>query len=174
MLGQPISVASYNLADEGGSMRKKRLFAFSLMIGLSGSFITLQTDSARIAPAQDAKVKQGGLINGCSDSVIDALDAITGPKASDKNKVIEQFDLPETQKLWDDAQKAMLEFEKRDQYDFAINRWNVAARPIRAGESCLKCHNDKPIARNADGSMVIEGRGNLDLYTFDARSKTPI
>src|SRR5262245_3698370 len=77
-------------------------------------------------------------------------------------------------KLWDDAQKAMLEFEKRDQYDFAVNRWNVAARPIRAGESCLQCHNNKPMARNADGVTVIGRRGNLDLYAFEARSKTPI
>jgi len=259
MSGQLITAASYNLADEGGSMRKKRLFEFSLIIALSASFITLQINPARIASAQDAKVKKDGLINGCSDSVIDALDeciqkrfrqfdtrfgitrmrpltlhenyfrpetqaerdavaeldkggwqvafylvgrrilgpkpdmtkfrpilggdthpiingpiAITSPKIFDKNKVMEQFDLPETQKLWDDAQKAMLEFEKRDQYDFAINRWKVAARPIRAGEPCLKCHTDKPIARNADGSLVIVGKGNLGLYAYDAHSKTPI
>src|SRR5262245_19802231 len=74
MLGQPINVASNNLADEGGSMRKKRLFAFSLIIAISASFVTLQTNSARIASAQDAKVKQDGFITGCSETVIDALD----------------------------------------------------------------------------------------------------
>src|SRR5262245_59250752 len=53
-------------------MRKKRLFAFSLMIGLSASFITLQINSAITASAQDTKVKQEGFISECS--VIDLLD----------------------------------------------------------------------------------------------------
>src|SRR5262245_35866262 len=206
-------------------MRKKRLFAFSLMIGLTASFITLQINPAITAPAQDAKVKQNGLISGCSDSVIDALDeciqerfsksdmrfgalritpttlhmnyfqtetqsereaiselekggwqvafylagrrilgtkpdltkpmlridgqdhpiingpiAITSPVIFNRIRMIEQFDLPEPQKLWDDAQKAMLEFEKKDQYGFSFGKWSVAARPIRAKEACLKCH----------------------------------
>jgi len=55
-------------------MRKKRLFAFSLMIVLSALFITPQINPARIASAQDAKVKQDGFITGCSETVIDALD----------------------------------------------------------------------------------------------------
>jgi len=228
-------------------MRKKRLIAFSLMIGLSATFITLQTISSRPASAQDAKGKQDGFITGCSETVIDALDecmqkrfsnvdklfgldrvrpsmlhmdyflaetqsereaiselekggwqvafylvgrrilgpkpdltkpdrtyldfypAIKGPIAItpcivfddhgrawdynagpttinssitiDKKKMIEQFDLPETQKMWDDAQKAMLEFDKKDQYDFSFGKWSVAARPIRAKEACLKCHS---------------------------------
>src|SRR5262245_54979310 len=74
MLGQLINVTSYNLADEGGSMRKKRLFAISLMIVLSALFITLQINPARIASTQEAKVKQDGFIAGCSETVIDALD----------------------------------------------------------------------------------------------------
>ena len=47
-------------------MRKKRLFALLLMIGLSALFIALQINSARIASAQDAKIKQEGFINGRS------------------------------------------------------------------------------------------------------------
>jgi len=39
-------------------MRKKRLFEFSLIIALSASFITLQINPARIASAQDAKVRR--------------------------------------------------------------------------------------------------------------------
>ena len=53
-------------------MRKKRLFAFSLMIGLSASLITLQIKSAITAPAPDPKVKQERFISECS--VIDLLD----------------------------------------------------------------------------------------------------
>src|SRR5215470_14819581 len=74
MLGQPINVAGDNPADEGGSMRKKRLFVFSLIIALSASFVTLQINPVRIASAQDPKVKQDGFILGCSETVIDALD----------------------------------------------------------------------------------------------------
>jgi len=233
-------------------MRKKRLFAFSLIIALSASFLTLQINPARIASAQDPKVKQDGFITGCSETVIDALDeriqerfskaemffgydrvtpptlhvnyfvaetrsereaiselekggwqvafylvgrrvlgpkpnftelsllfpgqypsvingplAITAPSrfeerepdsASDSRtrssailrnipnvaNMIEQFELPEPMSMWDDAQKAMLEFEKRDQYDFSSGKWSIAARPIRAKESCLKCHTGDP------------------------------
>ncbi len=76
-------------------------------------------------------------------SLIIALSAsfITEPFIRDQKKMVEQFELPEPLKIWDDAQKAMLEFEKKDQYDFSFGKWSVAARPIRAKESCLKCHN---------------------------------
>ena len=230
-------------------MRKKRLFRFSLIFALSASFITVQINPARIASAQDPKVKMDGFITGCSETVIDALneciqerfskadtlfgidrvappsyhvshfiaetqgerDAISelerggwqvafylagrrilglkpvmtnpapfypdynyhiinGPIAitpsiisderergravdyslrpfvtassvmRDQKDMIEQLELPEPLKIWDDAQKAMREFEKKDQYDFSFGKWSVAARPIRAKESCLKCH----------------------------------
>jgi hypothetical protein len=266
MPGQPINVASINLADEGGSMRKKRLFAFSLIIALSASFVTLQINPARIAWAQDPKVKQDGFITGCSETVIDALDeciqerfskadmlfgydrvtpqtlhvnyfmaetrsereaiaelekggwqvafylvgrrvlgpkpnlaelrlsfpgqypsiingplAITAPSnfeerepnsARDSStrssailrnmlnleKMIEQFELPEPMSIWDDAQKAMLEFEKRDQYDFSSGKWSIAARPIRAKEACLKCHTGDPATtRGLPRGVYLDG-----------------
>jgi hypothetical protein len=231
-------------------MRKKRLFAFSLMIGLPALLMTLQADSARIATAQDTKVKQDGFITGCSETVIDALDeciqerfskadvafgyervapqtrhlnrfmaetqnereaiselekdgwqvafylvgrrvlgpkpdlpepqlrylfpyppvihgpiAITAPskfeeratvgraetgplgiyrKNYSENEMIEEFELPEPMSIWDNARKAAIEFEKRDQYDFSFGKWSIAARPIRAKESCLKCHTGDP------------------------------
>src|SRR5262249_26799878 len=59
---------------------------------------------------------------------------------SGRKKMIEQLELPTRQEIRDDARKAMLEFEKRDQYDFSFGKWSVAARPIRAKEACLKCH----------------------------------
>jgi hypothetical protein len=234
-------------------MRKKRLVAFSLMIGLWASFITPQIDSAITASAQDAKPRQDGFIAGCSETVIDALDKciqerfskfdmrfgfgrvaqpmpainrfvaetqsereaiselekggwqvafylvgrrildpkpvktnladlanleiippvhdssiIAGPIAitpsiildererardhrtgqivtipsdiSGRKKMLEQLELPTRQEIRDDARKAMLEFEKRDQYDFSFRKWSIAARPIRAKEACLKCH----------------------------------
>jgi hypothetical protein len=235
-------------------MRKKRLFAFSLIIALSVSYVTPQTNPGHIASAQDLKVKQDGFITGCSETMIDALDeciqerfsksdqvfgydrvtartrhvnrfeaenqsereaiselekdgwqvafyligrrvlgqkpdlselkwrfrfqypsvihgpvAITAPSKFEERgrnpardsrtgsfpmildtynynegKMIEQFELPEPMSIWDDAQKAMLAFEKRDQYDFSYGKWSIAARPIRAKEACLKCHTGDP------------------------------
>jgi hypothetical protein len=280
MLGQSINVASYNLADEGGSMRKKRLFEFSLIIALSASFITLQINPARIASAQDPKVKMDGFITGCSETVIDALDEciqerfskadplfgidrvappsyhvshfiaetqgerdaiselerggwqvafylagrrmlgpkpvmtnpapfyldynyqiINGPIAitpsiisderergrapdyrlgsivtassvmRDQRDMIEQLELPEPLKIWDDAQKAMREFEKKDQYDFSFGKWSVAARPIRAKESCLKCHTGN--ARNAPGLTSPKAGDALGvaMYAYARKQK---
>lgn len=60
--------------------------------------------------------------------------------SSGRKKMRERLGLPELPEIWDDAKKAMLEFEKRDQYDFSFGKWSIAARPIRAKEACLKCH----------------------------------
>ncbi|HMB30048.1 MAG TPA: hypothetical protein VKS99_18195, partial [Blastocatellia bacterium] len=60
---------------------------------------------------------------------------------SGRKKMLEQLELPTRQEIRDDARKAMMEFEKRDQYDFSFRKWSVAARPIRAKEACLKCHS---------------------------------
>ena len=278
MLGNPINVAGNNLADEGDSMRKKRLFAFSLIIALSALFITPQIVPARIASAQNAKLKQDGFITGCSDSVIDALDKciqerfskadmlfgfgrvtpptlhanyleaktesereaisdlekdgwqvafylvgrsvlgptpdlkilthqfpgltnpiINGPIAitpstifddrerardyragptvnfpslvSERRKMIEQLKLPEPLNIWDDARKAMLEFEKRDQYDFSFRKWNIAARPIRAKEACLKCHTgDGPTAPGLTPPKVGDALG-VAMYAYARKQK---
>jgi hypothetical protein len=202
-------------------MQKKRLFAFSLMIGLWASFITPQIDSAITASAQNAKPRQDGFIIGCSETVIDALDEciqkrfskaddglfgmdrvepstehvrsflpitmeereaiselerdgwqvgfylagrrVLEPKPERRlpyggyrgfggpilispqirlDRPIEQIELPEAGDLWNHAQKAMLSFDSKDQYDFSFGKWSMAARPIRAKESCLKCHNN--------------------------------
>ena len=69
-------------------MRKKRLYAFSLAIGLSALFITPQIDSRIKASAQNAGVKQDGFLIGCSETVIDALDECVQKRFS-------KVDLPE-------------------------------------------------------------------------------
>ncbi|HKQ89864.1 MAG TPA: hypothetical protein VJZ77_04210 [Blastocatellia bacterium] len=250
-------------------MWKKRLFAFSLIIALSVSFLTLQTNPGPIASAQDVKVKQDGFIAGCSETVIDALNeciqkrfskfdmrlgltrivtiklpfdhfvaetqsereaiselekggwqvafylvgrrilgtkldtlpgmhisvhdnrVINGPVAitpstifdkrdhgtgqilatssvgSNWRKTLEQLDLPELTEIWDDARKAMLEFEKRDQYDFSFRKWNIAARPIRAKEACLKCHTDEsPLAPPKVGDAL-----GVAMYAYAHKQK---
>lgn len=251
-------------------MQRKRLFAFSLAIGMLASFITLRFHSAPVASAQDAKLKREGFIIGCSETVIDALDeriqerfsksdqifgyervaprtrhlnrfvaetqsesdviselekdgwqvafylvgrhvlgqkpdfsehkwrygvkyppiihgpvaitAISRPEEIERGpardsttgslaifrdiynyneeKLIEQFELPEPMSIWDDARRAMLAFEKSDQYDFSFGKWDIAARPIRAKEACLKCHTGDPAAtQGALRRIYLDGGG---------------
>jgi hypothetical protein len=85
--------------------------------------------------------------------------------------MVEQFELPAPLKIWDDAQKAMLEFEKRDQYDFSFGKWSVSARPIRAKESCLMCHTGN--AMNAPGLTPPKAGDALGvaMYAY-ARKRT--
>ena len=223
--GWDFQTCSY-FADEGDSMRKKRLFAFSLMIGLSASFITLQIKPAITAPFQDAKVKQESFTSRCS--VIDPLDECIQQRFSKADTIfgfarvatatvtkdgkliptgagpikrghkhffqaetemeraviadlersglqvgfylcegsphytttnpegILAFDgvrgpvvvtsiaanlqLPESSKVWREAKNALRSFKERDKYEFAVENWEVTARPIRARESCLECH----------------------------------
>jgi hypothetical protein len=250
-------------------MWKKRLFAFSLIIALSASFITPQNDPGSVASAQDAKIKQDGFIAGCSETVIDALDEciqkrfskfdmrlgaariltiklpfdhfvaetpgereaitelekggwqvafyligrrilgtrpdtlpgipvsahdsrdINGPIAitpstifderdhgtgqvvatssviSNWRKTLQQLELPELREIWDDARKAMLVFEKRDQYDFSFRKWSIAARPIRAKEACLKCHTGEvPLAAPKVGDAL-----GVAMYAYARKQK---
>jgi hypothetical protein len=210
-------------------MRKKRPFAFSLMIGLSTLFIILQSNSARIAPAQDAMLKQDGLILECSSSALDALDECiqerfskvdtmfgisrislgtltedgkfipTGPTykghkhffqaetnleraaindlersglqvgfylcggsrrvtATNPEGILvfdsfrgpvvitpsaSNLELPDGSEVLKEAKNALRSFKEKNQYDFGVEKWKVAARPIRARESCLECHRHK-------------------------------
>jgi hypothetical protein len=250
-------------------MWKKRLFAFSMIIAFSVSFITPQTNPGPVVSAQDAKIKQDGFIRGCSETVIDALDEcmqkrfnkfdmrlglsrivtiklpfdhfvaetpseretiselekggwqvafylvgrrilgtrldtlpgipisahdsrdINGPIAitpstifderdhgtgqivanssviSNWRKTLKQLDLPELTEIWDDARKAMLVFEKRDQYDFSYRKWSIAARPIRAKEACLKCHTgEAPLAPPKVGDAL-----GVAMYAYARKQK---
>ena len=263
-------------------MRKNRLFAFSLIIALSASFVILQINSASIASAQDAKVKQDGFIAGCSETVIDALDKciqerfskfdmgfglgrvaqpmpaidrfvaetqsereaiselekggwqvafylagrpILDPKPgkinladlsnlviiphdssiiggpivitpsiifdererardhstgqilttpsdiSGRKKMIEQLELPNRQEIRDDARKAMLEFEKKDQYDFSFRKWSIAARPIRAKEACLKCHAGEGFTAPGLAPPKVGDALGVAMYAYARRQK---
>jgi len=200
-------------------MRKRRLFAFSLMIGLSASFITLRINSAITAPAQDGKAKPGGFLSGCSmidplDDCIQArfkeADRIFGyarvtpethiymfhPKNEEERLAVSELeqegwrvgfylagwrimdsepeisrqnsgnmyrrhpvihgplpitvnaareDLPVATELRDHAKKAMAAFDTLNQYEFSVQNWSFIARPIRAEEMCLRCHNPRPL-----------------------------
>jgi hypothetical protein len=226
------------------------------MIGLSALFVTLRINSAGIASAQDAKVKQGGFINGCSDSVIDALDECIqkrfskadgvfgrarvetstdhvrafSPETQEERgviselerggwqvgfylagrrvleskpehrlldggyrglggpvlivpqiqprRVIEPTGLPDPGVLWEHAQKAILSFDSKNQYDFSVWKWSVIARPIRAKESCLQCHNNfkygntVPIARAPSPTPLKVGDAiGVAMYAYARKQR---
>jgi hypothetical protein len=82
----------------------------------------------------------------------------------DQDKLTEMLRLPKRQSLMDHVKSAMVEFDKRDRYDFAIGKWMFAARPIRAQESCLKCHNSNA---TANGYWRIENPTASPDHTSD-------
>ncbi|MCW5961758.1 MAG: DUF3365 domain-containing protein [Pyrinomonadaceae bacterium] len=53
-----------------------------------------------------------------------------------------QEKLKSPQKLLDEIKTAFMEFRTKDSYEFESGKWSYIARPVRALESCLKCHND--------------------------------
>ena len=60
--------------------------------------------------------------------------------------------LPTTRELWDETRRAMKMFSRKDQYEFRVGDWKIAARPIRASqEACLKCHVKQQLM--ADGTV---------------------
>lgn len=69
------------------------------------------------------------------------------------------------------TQKALAAFAKQDRYDFALNSINYSARPIRAQETCLQCHNNKPEDPKelTSNNVIPIRRGNPHAY-----SKTPL
>lgn len=76
--------------------------------------------------------------------------AITSSHAQGrKQELIENFGFPAPAALWEQAQQAMHAFDRQNQYDFKVGKWQVTARPIRAMASCLACHNDNhPVVSN--------------------------
>lgn len=52
--------------------------------------------------------------------------------------------LPDVAALWDETRRAMTSFAGgAERYGFEAEGWRVEARPIRAADSCLRCHNSR-------------------------------
>lgn len=52
--------------------------------------------------------------------------------------------LPDVAALWDETRRAMTSFAGgTERYGFEAEGWRVEARPIRAADSCLRCHNSR-------------------------------
>lgn len=75
-------------------------------------------------------------------------------------KTTKADELPAAWELWDEAQKVLKSFEasaNRNQKEFVVGAWTIAARPIRAGQqACLRCHL-------GDEKLVFTGRAVMAL-----------
>jgi len=90
-------------------------------------------------------------------------------------------DWPKKSSLWKQARKAMQDFDidkSASQYEFSAEGKNFIARPVRAQESCLKCHTPETYPNNtpnSDGLTRRLGVGDpigvlLYAYTTSAKS----
>jgi len=71
----------------------------------------------------------------------------------------------------------MRAFDSKNRHEFSIGKWKIEARPIRAAESCLRCHNNNTEAATGNEPKQIDIRNIIDarnIYDGLARSKTPI
>lgn len=142
--------------------------------------ITNLTNLVIIPPGHDSSIIDGPIAITPStifDERGQARDRRTGQivtipsDISGRKKMLEQLELPTRQEIWDDARMAMLEFEKRDQYDFSFRKWSIAARPIRAKEACLKCHTgDGPTAPGLTPPKVGDALG-VAMYAYARKQK---
>jgi len=103
---------------------------------------------------------------------------IRGPVALTRNS--QKIDWPEDLSLWNQAQKAMLDFDSKKstpQYEFSVGDKDFIARPVRAQESCLKCHT--PQAYRGIGSnnndvirqLSVGDPIGVLLYAYTASAK---
>jgi len=56
---------------------------------------------------------------------------------------VKKRELPDPKRLRDGVDEAFERFRAADTYDFSLGKWAYVARPVRAQESCMKCHTDK-------------------------------
>ncbi len=55
---------------------------------------------------------------------------------------VKKSELYGPKRLRDGVDKAFERFREGDTFDFSIGEWSYVARPVRAGEACMKCHQD--------------------------------
>ena len=55
---------------------------------------------------------------------------------------VKKRELPNPKRIKEHADEAFQRFASTDTYDFSLGKWSYVARPLRAKETCLKCHTD--------------------------------
>lgn len=96
----------------------------------------------------------------------------------------QKTDWPEVLSLWKQAQEAMQDFDREksaSQREFSVGDKDFIARPVRAQESCLKCHAPltyQSIVSNNNGAVRQLSVGDpigvlLYAYAKSAKSNNP-
>jgi len=57
-------------------------------------------------------------------------------------KNVKKRELPNPKRIKEHADAAFQRFTSTDTYGFSVGKWSYVARPLRAQETCLKCHTD--------------------------------
>jgi hypothetical protein len=55
---------------------------------------------------------------------------------------VKKWELAKPKGLQDGVDEAFNRFAAAESYDFSLGKWSYVARPVRAQDSCLKCHTD--------------------------------
>ncbi|HEV8486775.1 MAG TPA: hypothetical protein VGV87_24740 [Blastocatellia bacterium] len=109
---------------------------------------------------------------------------VQGPASITPPDYYDNKDLPRPDQLWDQSRRAMLAFQGSNTYKFAVGKWNISARPVRATEqSCLDCHSagstsSIPLTR-AEGPSELQITKPLRIgdplgvvmYAYESRAK---
>jgi hypothetical protein len=107
---------------------------------------------------------------------------LRGPVAITQDS--QNADWPEALSLWKQAQEAMQDFDRKksvSEREFSVGDKDFIARPVRAQESCLKCHAPQTyqsIVPNNDGAVRQLSVGDpigvlLYAYTKSVKSNNP-
>lgn len=68
-------------------------------------------------------------------------------------------ELPAPRRLRGEVAEALYRFQETNSHTFASGKWTYVARPVRASESCLKCHTD----------MFVTKKTGKNTYTYRPR-----
>jgi len=88
---------------------------------------------------------------------------------------VKKRELADPKRLQDGVDEAFERFNTAETYDFSLGKWAYVARPVRAREVCMKCHQDMFVtAKLADKKYAYRSRRVGDtigvlLYAFEKK-----
>jgi hypothetical protein len=71
---------------------------------------------------------------------------------------LKQKELASPGKLRDGLDEAFAKFKESDSHNFSLGKWSYVAKPVRARESCLKCHTDLFAAKLGERKYAYRSR----------------
>ena len=84
-------------------------------------------------------------------------------------------DFAEPKRLQEGVDEAFERFNAANTYEFSLGNWAYVARPVRALESCMKCHQDMFITSKLGNKKYAYRKRHVGdtigvlLYAFDKK-----